>query len=111
MRLRALRVEVDIRLALGDFTLDQAAKFLHDKVPMDMETAREEAIAFATGPGGAISYQIGKLQIVKLLADARLQHGGNFNLRAFHDFVWKNGNVPISLQRWEYLGDGSEVPK
>src|SRR5947199_10835092 len=26
------------------------------------------------------------------------------NLRAFHDFVWKNGNVPIALQRWEYLG-------
>jgi hypothetical protein len=111
MRLRALRVEVDIRLALGDFTLDQAAKYLHDKVPMDMETAREEATAFATGPGGAISYQIGKLQIVKFLADARLKQGGNFNLRAFHDFVWKNGNVPISLQRWEYLGDPSEVPK
>src|SRR6266496_4054518 len=110
MRLRALRVEVDVRLALGHFTLDQAAKYLHDKVPMDAETAREEAIAFATGPGGAISYQIGKLQIVKFLADARLQQGERFNLRAFHDFVWKNGNVPISLQRWEYLGDASEVP-
>jgi hypothetical protein len=111
MRLRALRVEVDVRLALGQFTLDQAAKYLHDKVPMDMETARQEAIAFATGPGGAISYQIGKLQIVKFLADVRLQQGDRFNLRTFHDFVWKNGNVPISLQRWEYLGDASEVPK
>ena len=111
MRLRALRVEVDVRLALGHFTLDQAAKYLHDKVPMDAETAREEATAFATGPGGAISYQIGKLQIVKFLADARLQQGERFNLRAFYDFVWKNGNVPISLQRWEYLGDASEVPK
>ena len=111
MRLRALRVEVDVRLALGQFTLGQAAKYLHDKVPMDSETAREEATAFATGPGGAISYQIGKLQIVKFLADARLQQGDRFNLRAFHDFVWKNGNVPISLQRWEYLGDASEVPK
>jgi len=111
MRLRALRVEVDVRLALGQFTLDQAATYLHDKVPMDIETARQEATAFATGPGGAISYQIGKLQIVKFLADARLQQGDRFNLRAFHDFVWKNGNVPISLQRWEYLGDASEVPK
>ena len=111
MRLRALRVEVDVRLALGQATLDQAAKYLHDKVPMDMETARAEATAFATGPGGAISYQIGKLQIVKFLADARLQQGDQFNLRAFHDFVWKNGNVPISLQRWEYLGDASEVPE
>jgi uncharacterized protein (DUF885 family) len=110
MRLRALRVEVDVKLALGEFTLEQAAKYLHDKVPMDSETARQEAIAFATGPGGAISYQIGKLQIVKLLADARLTQAKQFNLRAFHDFIWKNGNVPIALQRWEYLGDPSELP-
>jgi uncharacterized protein (DUF885 family) len=104
MRLRALRVEVDVRLALGEFDLDQAAKYLHEKVPMDEDTARQEAIAFATGPGQAITYQIGKLQILKFLADARLQQGDKFNLRTFHNFVWKNGNVPIALQQWEYLG-------
>jgi uncharacterized protein (DUF885 family) len=104
MRLRALRVEVDVKLALGEFTLEQAAKYLKEKVPMDADTARQEAIAFSTGPGQAITYQIGKLQIVKFLADARMLQGDKFNLRAFHDFVWKNGNVPISLQRWEFLG-------
>jgi uncharacterized protein (DUF885 family) len=111
MRLRALRVEVDVKLALGQFTLDQAAKYLHEKVPMDEQTARQEAIAFTTSPGQAIDYQIGKLQIIKFLAEARMKQGEQFNLRAFHDFVWKNGNVPISLQRWEYLGDSGEVPK
>jgi uncharacterized protein (DUF885 family) len=104
MRLRALRVEVDVKLALGEFTLDQAAKYLQEKVPMDEQTARQEAIAFATGPGQAITYQIGKLQILKFLADARMQQGDKFNVRTFHDFVWKNGNVPIALQEWEYLG-------
>ena len=104
MRLRALRVEVDVKLALGEFTLDQAAKYLQEKVPMDEQTARQEAIAFSTGPGQAITYQIGKLQIIKFLADARMQQGEKFNLRTFHDFVWKNGNVPIALQQWEYLG-------
>ena len=111
MRLRALRVEVDVKLALGQFKLNEAALYLHDKVPMDDQTARQEAIAFATGPGQAISYQIGKLQIVKFLAEARMKQSDRFSLRAFHDFVWKNGNVPISLQRWEYLGDASDVPK
>ena len=104
MRLRALRVEVDVKLALGEFTLEQAAKYLEEKVPMDAGTARQEAIAFSTGPGQALTYQIGKLQITKFLAEARMQQGEKFNLRAFHDFVWKNGNVPIALQRWEYLG-------
>jgi uncharacterized protein (DUF885 family) len=103
MRLRALRVEVDVKLALGEFTLEQAAKYLQEKVPMDEQTARQEAIAFSTSPGGAMTYQIGKLQILKFLADARMQQGDKFNLRAFHDFVWKNGNVPIALQEWEFL--------
>jgi len=111
MRLRALRVEVDVKLALGEFSLEQAAKYLEEKVPMDPNTARQEAIAFSTGPGQAITYQIGKLQITKFLAEARLQQGEKFNLRAFHDFVWKNGNVLIALQRWEYLGAAGEPPK
>jgi uncharacterized protein (DUF885 family) len=111
MRLRALRVEVDVKLALGEFTLEQAAKYLQDKVPMDEQTARQEAIAFATGPGQAITYQIGKLQIIEFLADARMQQGDKFNLRAFHDFLWQNGNVPISLQRWEYLGAPDEAAR
>ena len=78
---------------------------------MDANTARQEAIAFSTGPGQAITYQIGKLQIMKFLAEARLQQGEKFNLRAFHDFVWKNGNVPITLQRWEFTGVVNEVQK
>ena len=106
MRLRALRVEVDVKLALGQFSLEEAAKYLEQKVPMDAQTARQEAIAFSTGPGQALTYQIGKLQITQLLAEVRLQQGDKFNLRAFHDFVWKNGNVPIALQRWELLGEG-----
>ena len=109
MRLRALRVEVDVKLALGQFTLDQAADYLHRNVPMDVGTAHAEAAFFAAGPGQAISYQIGKVQITRMLADARNQKGDWFSLKKFHDFVWLNGNVPISLQRWELLGLRDEV--
>jgi uncharacterized protein (DUF885 family) len=111
MRLRALRVAVDVKLALGQFALEQAAEYLARTVPMDAATARGEAASFATGPGQAISYQIGKIQIVRFLTDARLAQGDKFNLRAFHDFLWKNGNVPIALQRWEYLGLDDDVPQ
>ena len=48
---------------------------------------------------------------MQLLAEARLQQRDKFNFRAFHDFVWKNGNVPIALQRWEYLGASDDLPK
>jgi uncharacterized protein (DUF885 family) len=109
MRLRALRVEVDVKLALGEFTIDQAADYLQNTVPMDSATAHDEASAFATTPGQAISYQIGKLQIYDFLANAQRQKKDAFSLRAFHDFLWQNGNVPIALQRWEYLGLKDEV--
>jgi uncharacterized protein (DUF885 family) len=109
MRLRALRVEVDVKLALGEFTMDQAAEYLKDIVPMDPQTAHAEASFFASAPGQAISYQIGKLQIFRFLADAHRQKGDAFSLRAFHDFVWQNGNVPIALQRWEFLGLKDDV--
>ena len=109
MRLRALRVEVDVKLALGIFTMEQAAAFLAQHVPMDQGTAGQEAAFFATGPGQAISYQIGKVQIMHFLAGAKLEQGDKFSLRDFHDFVWKNGNVPIALQRWEYLGKDDEI--
>lgn len=111
MRLRALRVEVDVKLATGEFSIAQAADYLEKTVPMDRETAREEAASFAATPGQAITYQIGKLQIVRMLADARRAEGDTFSLRRFHDFVWKNGNVPLSLVRWELLGDKSEVER
>jgi uncharacterized protein (DUF885 family) len=108
-RLRALRVEVDVRLALGQFTIAQGAEYLKNTVPMDIRTAQAEAAFFASGPGQAISYQIGKLEIEKFLAEARRRQGDKFDLRAFHDYLWRNGNVPIALQRWEYLGVRDEV--
>lgn len=104
VRLRALRVEVDVKLALGEFTIEQAAEYLQKTVPMDSRTAHGEAKFFASSPGQAISYQIGKTQILRFLAEARREQGDKFDLQSFHDFLWLNGNVPIALQRWEYLG-------
>jgi uncharacterized protein (DUF885 family) len=109
MRLRALRVEVDVKLALGMFSMKQAADYLVQHVPMDQKTAEQEAALFATTPGQAISYQIGKNQILQFLADAKMAQGDKFNLRTFDDFLWKNGNVPIALLRWEYLGNDDDI--
>jgi hypothetical protein len=110
-RLRALRVEVDVKLALGQFTIPQAADYLARTVPMDRGTAEGEAASFATAPGLGIAYEIGKLQIERMLAERRLQQGGKFTLREFHDYVWSNGNVPLALQRWELLGLDDDVKK
>jgi Bacterial protein of unknown function (DUF885) len=109
MRFRALRVEVDVKLSTGDFTIEQAADYLMKTVPLDRATAMEDSTFYASVPGVGISYQTGKSQIMKFLAEARQAQGDKFSLREFHDYVWKNGNVPIALLRYEYLGKSDEI--
>ena len=111
MALRALRQIADVKVALGSFSIDDAAAFLEKTVPMDRETALSEAIEMSEWPGQKISYQTGKLQIEQLMVDARKKQGEQFSLRKFHDYVWLNGNVPFVLQRWEYLGTDDELLK
>ena len=109
MRLRALRVEVDVRLAIGELDIESAGEYLERVVPMDAGTAREEARFFAAFPGQALTYQVGKTQIMRLLADCARSAGDGFDLQGFHDRLWHEGNVPISLQRWELLDDDSDL--
>jgi hypothetical protein len=104
MRLRAVRVIVDVKVALGIFTPDQAVDFLEANVPMGAPDAREEVIEMGELPGQKIAYEVGKLQIMQMLQEARLKQGEKFSLESFHNYLWLNGNVPIALLRWEYLG-------
>jgi len=107
MRLRALRVDIDVSLACGTRTVKEAADLLTAAVPMDSDTAWQEATFFAGNPGQGSSYQIGKLQILELLTAAQSQRG--FALRQFHDRLWREGNVPLVLQRWELLGSRDQL--
>ena len=109
MRLRALRVIIDASLATGLMTIETATQYLAKKVPMDIETAREEAVFFGGFPGQGLTYQIGKTQIIRLMSDVIREKGESFSLREFHDYLWINGNVPISLLRLELLDDWSDI--
>ena len=115
MRLRALRVTVDVGLATGRLSIADAADYLQTEAGLDPQTAAQEAADFAEGPGQAISYQIGKTQILELIADAvRLgwrTPGGPVSLQDVHDFLWRNGNVPIALIRWELLGLADQLSR
>lgn len=111
MRLRALRVDVDINLAIGNYSIEQAGEYLASTVPMDLPTGLQEAGFFAYNPGQAISYQVGKLQILSLIAEAKVIMGEEFNMKHFHDYLMENGNVPIALLRWEYLDLKDQIEK
>ena len=73
------------------------------------QAARTEAAFFAETPGQALTYQVGKTQLIALIADAVRVQGADLDLQALHDAVWVNGNVPIALLRWELLGLTDEL--
>jgi hypothetical protein len=111
-RVRAALLETEVKVSLGELTVEQATEYW-GKIGVGGDTAdsrRRIIVGFAASGPLIASYQIGKLQIMRLLADTRRTQGDHFSLRAFHDFVWKNGNIPLSLVRWELLNDPSEVP-
>jgi Bacterial protein of unknown function (DUF885) len=109
MRLRALRVSADIGLATGALSIAEAARQLADRVPVDEDTARTEAAFFAETPGQGLTYQVGKTQLIGLIADAVRLRGPGLDLQRLHDQVWVNGNVPVALLRWELLGLTDEL--
>lgn len=111
MLLRAIGIELDVRMAMGDFTIEQGATFLDKELGLGLTMATAGATMFAEWPGVAMAYQTGKADIVRFLADSKRKQGPAFDLRTFHDFVWRNGNVPIALQRLEYLGSADDIER
>jgi hypothetical protein len=108
-KLRSLRVIVDVNLATGVFSLDEGVAAFVELVPMDEETAFEETASYTANPGHAMTYLVGKQQILALQAELLRTQGEAFSLREFHDRLWLEGNVPLALQRFELLGDRSEL--
>jgi len=108
-RLRSLRAVVDVGLAAGSMTLSEGMDMFMERIPIDYQTALEETSMYLANPGLAMSYMVGKLEVIRLLADAKRIQGSSFSLRWFHDYLWNNGNVPLSLLRWEMLDDPSDI--
>jgi hypothetical protein len=108
-KLRSLRVIVDVNLATGVYSLEEGVAAFVELVPMDEETAFEETASYTANPGHAMTYLVGKQQILALQSELIRAQGAAFSLRDFHDRLWLEGNVPLALQRFELLGDRSEL--
>jgi hypothetical protein len=107
---RGVRDPAEANLHLNKWTIGQAVKYMMDKVPyMDADVARIDAAAYLRKPSGGLSYQMGKMQMFKLVGDREHQLGDKFNLREFNDAFFASGMIPISLIRWEITGLDDEV--
>ncbi|MGI9626009.1 MAG: DUF885 family protein [Longimicrobiales bacterium] len=107
---RASRIYAETSMHAGDFSLDEANRYMIDLVPyMEEDLGRYDLEGYLRRPGSGSGYIIGKIQVEKLLSERAMELGEEFELGAFHDDLLGRGMIPITLIRWEMTGDDDEV--
>jgi uncharacterized protein (DUF885 family) len=97
--LRAGRLVADTGLHAKDWTRAQAIRFLVEECGLPEGYATVEVLRYMAWPGQALGYKIGELAILDLRAKAEQRLGARFDLRAFHDVVLAEGQLPIGMLR------------
>jgi hypothetical protein len=109
--MRAERVHVGVKFAAGEMTPKQVADHFMKNVPgMEPHVAtKHEVWRKYVDPAQVLSYQVGRTQVYKLLADRQKQLGDKFDLKAFNDALLATGQIPVALARFEMTGLDDEV--
>ena len=94
---RACRLVVDTGIHHKRWTREEAIDYLVANTPNSVGDSTKAIERYIAMPGQATAYMIGKLKIVELREKARTAMGDNFDIRAFHDEVLKDGPVPLSI--------------
>ncbi len=96
-RRRAARATGEVHVQRGDWTIDEAARFVARTTGESFETARRTVVADAHTPGRAVAALVGREQILQMRARYRAAHRTDYSLRAFHDRFLDAGMVPVAF--------------
>ncbi|MFN4176619.1 DUF885 domain-containing protein [Phenylobacterium sp.] len=94
---RACRLVVDTGLHSKGWTRDQAIQFMLDNTALSRGNIEAEVNRYMVDTAQALAYKFGELKIRELRARAETELGPAFDLRAFHDTVLENGEVPLDV--------------
>jgi uncharacterized protein (DUF885 family) len=95
--MRAARLVVDTGLHALGWSRRQALEFMVAHVPMPEAFLANEIDRYIVMPGQALSYLIGKREIVRIRDEARRRLGPRFALPEFHAVVLDSGSLPMSV--------------
>ncbi len=94
---RAIRLVVDTGLHTMGWTRQQAIDYARANSARPERHIVAEIDRYIAHPAGAVVYKIGELKIKELRAYAEKELGPRFDLRAFHDQILGNGQLPLDL--------------
>ncbi|WP_053202929.1 DUF885 domain-containing protein [Jiangella muralis] len=95
--LRACRLVIDTGIHALGWSRDRAKRYLADNSPLSPGHIDAEVDRYIVTPGQALAYLIGRLEIVRIRADATRRQGSRFDLARFHDAVLGAGPLPLTL--------------
>jgi hypothetical protein len=104
-RVRGARAIVDGKLASGEWTLAQAARFFEAQSGFTRSAAEAAVAGYALRPGYVIAYTVGRLQLEELLAQYQSRMGERGSLHDFHDRLLSYGSTPFAIVGPELLAD------
>ena len=102
---RAIRLVVDTGLHSRGWTREQVIAYMLENSATAETPAISETERYMAIPGQALAYKIGELKIQALRDRAEAELGDDFDIRAVHAEVLKDGSVPLEIlerkiERW-----------
>ena len=95
--MRAVRLVVDTGIHVLGWSLDRATSYFASHTGYSYGEAQYNILRYAAWPGQATAYMIGRLEMLKLRAEAQEALGDAFDLAAFHTAILENGSVPLEI--------------
>jgi uncharacterized protein (DUF885 family) len=102
---RAIRLVVDTGMHAKGWTREQAIRYSLENEGGSESRAQQEVERYMAIPGQALGYKIGELKILELRRGVEKKLGVKFDIRAFHDAILNDGNLPLAvlegkINRW-----------
>ncbi|GGF46741.1 hypothetical protein GCM10011519_20910 [Marmoricola endophyticus] len=95
--MRACRLVVDTGLHALGWSRQQAVDYMVDNSPLTPAMVRPEIDRYICSPGQATGYMVGRLEILRMRAEAQGRQGAGFDVRRFHSAVLDSGSLPLDV--------------
>jgi uncharacterized protein (DUF885 family) len=94
---RACRMVVDTGIHVMGWDYAKARQCFAENTALADINIDSELARYIGAPAGAVAYKVGELRIIAMRERAEKALGARFDIRAFHDLVLAQGQLPMTL--------------